>query len=195
MTSGREPHTCTIDFAAFEVFEVGAFLLTRLAYPDVSTPEPLVDELFNSLCKISLLKRMDADPSWAITPQTVKPYYLLLPDKTVTRALKLAERRWRHRMGAARMARGFLGPMMTGAPAELPPGMTKVNLAQLSELVLHEVGESDPENVAKRVWRLSLPVIHLASAIDQILLTLDAYSGQEADFTELMERQHLIKMA
>ena len=44
-------------------------------------------------------------------------------------------------------------------------------------LVLDDVGYTEPENVETRIWRPSLPVIHLASALQLMLHLADPVTG------------------
>jgi hypothetical protein len=66
-------------------------------------------------------------------------------------------------MVAARMAMGFLQEA-AGHKPKLPKGVTRLSLNQMSALVSDEAGQSDPGNTETRVWRSSIPVIHLAAA-------------------------------
>ena len=54
-----------------------------------------------------------------------------------------------------------------------------MQINQLAELVLDDTRFTDPHNVETRIWRPSLPVVHLASAI-QVYLTL-----READTPQI----------
>jgi len=47
--------------------------------------------------------------------------------------------------------------------------MLRLSLNELSKLVQSQSGESDPENIERRAWRESRPVIHLAAAIQTLL--------------------------
>jgi hypothetical protein len=48
-----------------------------------------------------------------------------------------------------------------------------VSINQMARLVLEDAGQTDPENVETRIWRPSLPAIHIASAV-QLFLQLAA---------------------
>jgi hypothetical protein len=62
------------------------------------------------------------------------------------------------------MSLDFLFEGFAGTAATLPSPMARHSLNELSKLVQREAGQDDPDNVEKRVWRQSLPVIHLTSA-------------------------------
>jgi hypothetical protein len=68
-------------------------------------------------------------------------------------------------MVAARMVMPFLQEAETGRAPELLPGMKSWSIDQMAESVLADSGQSDPQNVESRVWRRSVPVIHLAAAV------------------------------
>jgi hypothetical protein len=74
-------------------------------------------------------------------------------------------------MVAGRMAIAFLKDALPGRVPELPAGVKRLSINQLAELVLGDTKFTEPDNVETRIWRPSLPVIHLCSAI-QVLLSL-----------------------
>ena len=106
------------------------------------------------------------EPDWALPSQSMKPIYALRRQDENDRFLRTLERRVRDRMVAGRMAIGFLKEALTG---EVPPGIKRVSINELARLVLDDVGYTEPENVETRIWRPSLPVIHLASALQLML--------------------------
>lgn len=69
-------------------------------------------------------------------------------------------------MAAARMAIAYLKEAATGQVPKLPPGIKRLSLNQLSEMVLKDTRERMPENVETRIWGESVPVIHIASAVE-----------------------------
>jgi hypothetical protein len=80
----------------------------------------------------------------------------------------------RDRMIAGRMGIGFLKEAVTG---RVPEGLKRLSINELAELVRDDAGYSEPENVEARIWRPSLPVIHLATAL-QVLLHLSVLLGR-----------------
>jgi hypothetical protein len=72
----------------------------------------------------------------------------------------------RDRIIAGRMGIGFLKESVTG---QVPEGLKRLSINELAELVLDDAGYSEPENVEARIWRPSLPVIHLATALRLLL--------------------------
>ena len=82
----------------------------------------------------------------------------------------------RDRMIAARMAIGFLKEVVTGEVPNLP-GLERMSINQMALLVLADAGYTEPENVETRIWRPSLPVIHLATAIQLLLQLAEPYAS------------------
>jgi hypothetical protein len=156
-----------IDFDHLTVYEAGALVVTWLAYPDGN--EELREGVHAALCACAIRATGENDPEWANAPQTLKPTYLLRRETEINRSLRQLKRRLRDRMVAARMAYPFLHEVNFGKAPKLPPGMKRLSINAMSELVLQDAGQSDPENVETRVWRPSLPVIHLATAVHGFL--------------------------
>jgi hypothetical protein len=99
-------------------------------------------------------------------PQPIKPVYAFRLEQDIERDLKTLERRMRDRIIAGRMGIGFLKESVTG---QVPEGLKRLSINELAELVLDDAGYSEPENVEARIWRPSLPVIHLATALRLLL--------------------------
>lgn len=171
----------SIDFDRLEVYEAGAFLVTLLAYPEEG--EETRSEVHASLCAHALRVKCAIEPDWALPSQPMKPIYALRRQDENDRFLRTLERRVRDRMVAGRMAIGFLKEALTG---EVPPGIKRVSINELARLLLinelarlllDDVGYTEPENVETRIWRPSLPVIHLASALQLMLHLADPVTG------------------
>src|SRR5439155_12090971 len=63
----------SIDFSRLEVYEVGAPLVTRLAFPSESELEETQSRVHASLCAYALRARSEIEPDWAVSPQPIKP--------------------------------------------------------------------------------------------------------------------------
>jgi hypothetical protein len=161
--------THLIDFNRLEVYEAGALLVTLLAYPDAS--DKTQGDVHASLCTYALRIRSAIEPDWHNLPQPIKPLYALRSERDCNRDLRTLVRRWRDRMVAGRMGIAFLREALPGHVLKLPPGVKRLSINQLAELVLDDTRFTDAHNVETRIWRPSLPVVHLASAI-QVYLTL-----------------------
>jgi len=153
-----------IDFAHLELYECWALLVTLLAYPKESDDDVRM-ECHASLCHVLLKQRANEDEQWCITPQRIKPLYAFRDANQVNRDFRTLERRFRDRMVAARIGIAFLKEVVLGEAPPLPKGVKRLSLNELCQLVLEDSGQSDPENVETRIWRESIPVIHLACAM------------------------------
>jgi hypothetical protein len=66
--------------------------------------------------------------------------------------------------------------------------MKRLSINQLAELVLDDTRFTDPDNVETRIWRPSLPVIHLCSAVQVFLSQLEPKIGPVALEALLLDR-------
>lgn len=94
-------------------------------------------------------------------------------------ALGYLDKRLKQRMAAARAGIGKMHQEMFEIPAVIPPGTTALSIDQLCKLIRDDVSIDDPDNIEKHVWRKSLPILHLAVAV-QLLL-----AGKYGDRAEL----------
>ena len=161
-----------VDLNRVEVYEAGASLITLLAYP--REREEVWAQVHASLCSYALRIRSASEPDQATVPQPIKPIYAFRLEQDISRDLRTLERRMRDRMIAGRMGIGFLKEAVTG---RVPEGLKRLSINELAELVRDDAGYSEPENVEARIWRPSLPVIHLATAL-QVLLHLSVLLGR-----------------
>jgi hypothetical protein len=176
-----------IDCEQLEVYEIGASLLTRLAFPGKQESEERLSRVHASLCAYALRAKYETDGEWLVSPQPIKPIYALRPQFDIDRDLKTLQRRLRDRMIAARMAIGFLKEVVTGEVPQIP-GLERMSINQMALLVLKDTGYTEPENVETRIWRPSLPVIHLATAIQVLLHLAEPLVGRLGLETLLLDR-------
>ena len=161
-----------VDLNRVEVYEVGASLITLLAYP--REREEVSAQVHASLCSYALRIRSASEPDQTTVPQPIKPIYAFRLEQDISRDLRTLERRMRDRMIAGRMGIGFLKEAVTG---RVPEGLKRLSINELAELVRDDAGYSEPENVEARIWRPSLPVIHLATALQVLLHLSDPQIG------------------
>ena len=162
----------SIDFNRVEVYEAGALLITLLAYP--REREEVWAQVHASLCSYALRIKSASEPNWATAPQPIKPIYAFRLQQDISRDLRTLDRRIRDRMIAGRMGIGFLKEAVTG---QVPAGLKRLSINELAELVRDDARYSEPENVETRIWRPSLPVIHLATALQVLLYLGDQQIG------------------
>jgi hypothetical protein len=155
----REYH---LDFAARDI-ESAAALLTFLAYPEPEADEATLGNTLAFLCHRNLIMRYLTDEAWATIPQVMKPIYAFHKEPSGNEVRQL-NRRLRDRIAAARMAVPFFQEVALGRMPKLPRRMKRLSLNQMSAFVMDDIDVKDPENIGSRIWRPSLPVIHLALA-------------------------------
>jgi hypothetical protein len=178
-----------LDFSTSETYECGAVLLAVLAYPSDSDGEKR-RELTKSLCAkyLRLLHTGDTDTTIIIP---LKPAYVFRAEQNIKKDVKSLERRLRDRQIAARMFRGFWQEA-AGAIINLPIGMTKLSLNQLAELVADDAHQN-PENIETRIWRPSVPVIHIAAAMENILLDAARLGNPTFSWGDVLVSRDLIE--
>jgi hypothetical protein len=151
----------SLDFSSTEIYECGALLSALLAYPR-DTDANQRDLLIASLCAQYLRERY-LGSSEEIIPQLMKPVHALRSEADMKKGLKTLKRRLRDRMVAAHVAASFLLRSGGFEPA-LPEGVSKLSLNQMTAFVAQFARQSVAENLETRIWRESIPVIHLAVA-------------------------------
>jgi hypothetical protein len=153
--------------------ECGSILISLLAYPKDDKNDTDRSNLQASLCHLLYRSKAELDPDWAITLQLIKPIYALRDQKAIGRDLRQLKRRLNDRMVAAKMALAFLQEVQLGDAFVLPKGLKQLSMNQLSEFVLGDAGYISSENLETRIWRESLPVIHLATATATLINELE----------------------
>jgi len=152
-----------VDFAGVQPLEAPALFIATLARPGAREEEARF-RLTGSLCTWLIRQRCVREPQWAVQPQPIKPAYLSLSDAHIKADMRTLERRMKDRICAGHMAVAFLKEAESGVTPDLPDGAKHLSLNELSKVVAPDRGIESPENVETRVWRPSLPVIHLCAA-------------------------------
>lgn len=165
-----------LNFKINEVYECGAILLALLAYPSDTADDKKRADLHASLCTLALRDIFPENTADWLQPQHMKPIYAFRKPEQINKDLKTFDRRLRDRMIAGRMVIGFLQEVELGTLPKLPEGVKRLSINEMARLVLDDVGQSDAGNVKTRIWRESLPVIHLAAAM---AVTMDGKTGKE----------------
>lgn len=153
------PRALVLDARNQTLFECGAALLALLAFPSVA--DEARAEIAASLCASHLRAKFKESDS---PDEFVKAKYAFRDAGTIKKDLKTIDRLVRDRMVAARVAIAFLQSAVDYRP-NLPSSVMRLSINQLARLVMKEANQSVPENFKTRVWRPSLPVIHLAAAV------------------------------
>jgi hypothetical protein len=153
------PRKLVLDSKNQSLFECGASLLALLAFPSSTDAERA--EIAASLCS----KHLRAKFKEAGNPEElVKAKYAFRDEQTIKKDLKKLDRAVRDRMVAAKVVIALLQSAVGHRP-NLPSSVKRLSLNQLAEVMMREADQSIPENFETRVWRPSLPVIHLAAAV------------------------------
>jgi hypothetical protein len=152
-----------ITLRAEEAYELGAALLVLIARAD-EKPPPEPGELLASLCGRALWARYLSVPD-DLAPITVKPQYVFRETRTIDRDTAYVGKKIKERLVAGRMAMAFLKKAALGDEFKLPKAIKRLSLNQIAEFVLDDAEQADHNNVERRVWAPSRPVIHLAAAM------------------------------
>jgi hypothetical protein len=166
--------------------EGSAALLAIMVYPEEHNDENLAN-LQATLTHLHYRARAETDPEWGNIPFLIKPLYAFRDEKLVARDLRQLQRRLRDRMIAAKMAMPFLQEVKLGYTPKLPMNIKKLSLAQMCLLVQEESGQAETKNVENRIWRKSLPVIHLATSAAVIIDQMEKASINQPSFAHLMK--------
>jgi hypothetical protein len=161
------PQQVKIDFNQYPVYEGGATLLALLACPANCRSEDRNAGLHASLCGGALWASHLSNPENA-TRTTVKLQHVFRDAKVIDRETNFVARRLGERLVAGRMAIPFLQKAELGCQPRLPSAIKRLSVNQMAEFVLDDIGYADPNNVKRRVWAPSRPVIHLAAATTMI---------------------------
>jgi hypothetical protein len=153
------PRELVLDTGRLALFECGASLLALLAFPSATDEERA--EIEASLCA-NHLRAVFEETGDGDKP--VKAKYAFRDLQVINSDLRTFDRLIRDRIVAARVAIPFL-QRASGHGLKLPSSVKRLSINQLAEFVMKEANQSNPENFKTRVWRPSLPVIHLAAAV------------------------------
>jgi hypothetical protein len=154
-----------IEQKKYPVFELGAKLLSLVAYPGADDAGNR-SRLEQSLSASYVHDRIAKDPEFKFSPEVMQRSYFFRESGVIKTDTRSLERILKKRMASARMALAYLKEAQIGKTPNLPPGIARVSLNELSKMVQPDLGWSDPDNVETRAWRETLPVIHLAVAIE-----------------------------
>lgn len=151
-----------IDLGRTAHWEAGALVLSWLAYPNGSDVA-LRDRYRLALCK-TCLQYPALILGSGIDPAAIDPSYAALPMAKARAWSKAGSKKLRDREIAARMALPFLMQPKFGEAPTLPPGQRKLKVEEMAKIYRPQSGESDSDNVRKRAWARSKPVLALAVA-------------------------------
>jgi hypothetical protein len=172
------------DSIHYEPFELGAKLHAILAYPSERETE-LRHQAFEALCAQTIHVTCEAYPSNSAWWRARYPAYAAISAREIRPRLRMLDRRLRHRETAAQIALGYFDGALRRLFAligeaypdlqqqigdiewrrtPLPDGVPRHSLNALIQFHYPHCNEEGCHNREHRIWRSSLPVIHLAVA-------------------------------
>lgn len=161
-------------------FMTGALFQAILAWPtETKNYQRISEELMAGVIRLTKAENPALSRSVMVEwPQFNWPSIEARAQKPKS-ALGYLNKRLTQRMAAAKAGIGKLHERLFGIPAVLPEGITATSIDQLCELIKTDVSINDPDDIEKQVWRTSLPIIHLAMAVQLML------AGKFKDRSEL----------
>jgi hypothetical protein len=187
-----------IDLSKTRHYEAGAIFLAVLAYPE--SEDEARGGLIFSLCNLALRAQFPLASPEAGSEQSLKPIYVLRPEPLIRKDLRTFDRRLRDRLVAADMAIALLQRATGLLPSQLPKGLRTLSLNELSTWVARKLPESqikggvrEQANTETRVWRASLPVIHLAAALAIFNQAYDRQGHGEVRPVDILNQPELVE--
>jgi len=174
-----------IDLTAMPLWEAGAVVISHVAFP-LPARAAQRDRYFDGLCGKHIRTHADGDGGWARAPQWIKPAHALLTPQQLKSATKTGDARMSERLLAGAMALPLMCEEIFGEPAELRAGVKRLSVASIAEHFKPVSAESDAENLLKRTWRPTLPVLHIASAAVVYERWAEAELGRIGRATDIM---------
>jgi len=162
------PRIYRVDLGTQATYEAGALLLTLLAFPKETADDRALAELHAALCTAALIERSRTDVEWSLARQAIKPVHFSVARDVVKKRMRTFERALRDRMIAGRVANAIIFDA-AGLNPTLPKGCEGFAIKQLIKMALDDLGQADAENAEHRVWRATLPAVHLAAAVQAYL--------------------------
>jgi hypothetical protein len=160
----KPPSVIALPLSNAEVYEAGAVLLAEVAFGLGTSSKWSRPTLHPALCGYILRCTAALSDEWSWTPQHIKPGYLLVPAEDADRAMSFVAKQLEKRLQAAHTAVPFLQRQIDPLKP-LPPGLTPLSLNRATEHTLVGSDRGDGHNFEARVFRRSIPVLHIACAV------------------------------
>jgi hypothetical protein len=178
--SPRPPLFC--DFSQFQPYEIGAMIATWMCWPGVDD-DVIRANRFNEMCGWSFHQLVARNPGSEILPWSVKPIYVSVKSSNFDYGSKEFAKRLARMFDFGHQSMVFIKAEATGKE-ELPSCMKKLTLSALLDAradadAVRGRPITDAANF-RRLWRPSLPVIHIAAAW-QVQLQIYARAGRVVD--------------
>ena len=183
-----------IDLSRSQPFEACAALVSVLAHPEAS--DDARARLMASLCHLVLKGAfLGGEAAEQAKERPIKPIYAFRSDDDddMRKDLKKIRRLLRDRMVAAQMALPLIMRAEGTLPAKLPEGLSKLSLNELGPWAMSKVPKADEDdvksesgNIESRIWRPSLPAIHLAAALAVVMQRTSKEGYGEIEIGQLL---------
>lgn len=177
--------TYELPLGELEPYEIGAAVLALIAHPDDKDSETR-STLEAVLCQEAIYAHALADAGWAARRQNIKPAYLMIDPKKGDQLLLDVHNLLRDRLQAARWFRPFLHMAESGEPPTLPKGVKRLNKSQVIAYVSEGSPVENIDNFRKRIVEPSLPIIHLASALEFIIHHLELIGLKKINYLDVL---------
>ncbi len=179
------------DFKSLETYEIGAALAAIIAYPPGFGDEEKRGRAHIVLCAEALRERYNRDEEWANKPQYIKPIYAFHDLGAVQRDMNTINRQLQNRLHAAHVAMAFIKEAEIGhLPEDFPKEAERLSINELVRTLKFDEA-IDVDNFETRVWRPSLPVIHLAAAF-AVNMAAARKDGKDTSLGDLIFDQEMI---
>lgn len=191
MKNPEFPNPFVIDFDKLESYEIAALLFALLsAPPSVASDKEFNDYYFGLVSDFLHLKIHNA-PEWAQSKQNIKPYYLSMSSDKAARIAVKSDKKIQSRLNAAHIAIQKL--IEVAHPEKLSHISYDLSLNKMIENLDQFEGIKDLDNFETRVWRTSIPIIHLAVALAIMMNDALVNFGIRLDYNSFYEDKSLTK--
>ena len=171
------PRAVTIPVSKLCNFEAGAILLSELAYPEPDA-DALRQTAQKAICYAAIMQAAEND-DWAWSKQFLCPAYICRPPPRVKPTIESIKRRLNHRLAVGRMGAMLLeGPPDERKIDEIPLlelldksrsldyGYRRISKNKATDEVRSDAYQGYTSNFKSRILKPSIPVFHLAIALD-----------------------------
>ncbi len=173
--------------ANLEQYEIGAKVISTLVYPLVPDNERARQGFAIALCYEAIKKAALEAPDWAHRRQTIIPAYLLYGPNEQKLYYKQGFGILSKRLVAARMARPLFQQVSPLDTIKLPIDVKILSVTEIAKYIpADESGQNCPDNLEKRVWRTSTPVIHVALALETCIAAFEFQNGRNPDILDIL---------
>lgn len=183
------------NFLGAATYEAAAMFMALLAYPSDRDDEHRLDRTSTAVAHLFLRSNPEGNGAWL--NEVGAKHKHIFPDFDVDRELKGFMKRLNDHMHAARMGISFLQELELGRTPKLPKVMKRFSLNEWANVDIAPdqlAGSKETGNLETRIWRPTLPALHMAIAVQKILALADSH-GQTLTFLHFFLDGSLLKIA